>query len=259
MPRVGDRYWVGCAYLLEGRPHTLLQPEATALRLGYTLTANVLIGTGLAGWFLRRLSRAGVVTPSAAGFSRGGHAVAASGVGAGLGLMLYGLQGPPTWHPLVLLNGVAQVWPVSVAEVLVCWAVVGVVCEARLRARGAPAATVMASVAASALFGGYHVAHSPPFNTLPMVLVLSAVGLATSLFFLLSCDLYGTVVFHTWLALFGVLRALREAGALQAYERLSAPLLATALVSLGLLIAVHWVWLMPAPPEGPHRPERRKS
>jgi hypothetical protein len=98
--------WVGCTYLLEGRPHTVLQPEATALRLGYTLTANVLIGTGLAGWFLRRLSRAGVVTPSAAGFSGGGHAVAASGVGAGvaglrgrgpgvLGCRGGGVRGPP--------------------------------------------------------------------------------------------------------------------------------------------------------------------
>lgn len=168
------------------------------------------------------------------------------------------MRGPPTWHPLVLLNGVAQVWPVSVAEVLVCWAVMGVVCEARLRAWGTPAATVIASVAASGLFGVYHVAHSPPFNTVPMVLVLSAVGVATSLFFVLSRDLYGTVVFHTWLALFGVLRALREAGALQAYERLSAPLVAMALVSLGLLIAIHWIWLTPAAQEGPHRPESAK-
>ena len=78
-------------------PRTLLRPEATPLWLSYTLTANVLIGIGLVGGLLQRLSRAGVVTPSAAGFRGGGHAVAASGVGAGLGLMLYRLQGAPGW------------------------------------------------------------------------------------------------------------------------------------------------------------------
>ena len=87
---------VGCTYLLEGHPHTLLRPEATPLRLGYTLIANILNGIGLADWLLRKLSRAGVVTPRAVGFRGGGPAVAAAGVGARLGLMLYGLQGPPT-------------------------------------------------------------------------------------------------------------------------------------------------------------------
>jgi hypothetical protein len=38
-------------------------------------------------------------------------------------------------------------------------------------------------VLSSVAFGGYHIAHSPPFNELRMIGLLSLVGLATSTFF----------------------------------------------------------------------------
>ena len=38
--------WVLATYLLEGRIHTLLRPEAMGARLSYALIANVLIGIG---------------------------------------------------------------------------------------------------------------------------------------------------------------------------------------------------------------------
>jgi hypothetical protein len=51
---------------------------------------------------------------------------------------------------------------------------------------------------------------------------LTLVGLVTSVFFV-GRDVYGTIVFHNFLALFGVLRALAETGALVRYETPQAP------------------------------------
>ena len=89
---------------------------------------------------------------------------------------------------------------------VVCWALIGAVTEAFLSARGRAVALVGSAVAASVLFGLYHYAHSAPFNTLPMVALLTAVGLVTSAFFLVSRDIYATAVFHNFLGVFGVVR-----------------------------------------------------
>ena len=164
-------------------------------------------------------------------------------VAAALGLAFFRLQQPPSRHPMVVLNGLAQVWTVSAAEVMVCWAVAGAVTEELLRDQGEVLAVIAASLVASALFGAYHIAHSPPFNSPGMILKLAGIGLLTSLFFFVSRDIYGTIVFHNFFALFGVLRALSEAGKLAEFQRLSAPLLVTAGISLASLVAVHLIWL----------------
>jgi membrane protease YdiL (CAAX protease family) len=80
-----------------------------------------------------------------------------------LGAAVYLLPGAPSGDPIVLVNGFAQVLPVSAAEVLVCWSVVGAALEASWRSRRTP--ILPAALLASALFGLYHLAHSPPFNT----------------------------------------------------------------------------------------------
>jgi membrane protease YdiL (CAAX protease family) len=64
--------------------------------------------------------------------------------------------------------------------------------EALMRRGGRAMSTVLAAVLASILFGVYHFAHSAPFNTVHMVLLLSAVGLVTSAFFFISRDIAGT-------------------------------------------------------------------
>ncbi|HSJ99533.1 MAG TPA: CPBP family glutamic-type intramembrane protease, partial [Myxococcota bacterium] len=155
---------------------------------------------------------------------------------------LFRLQGPASHHPVVLLNAFAQVLVVSTAEVLVCWALVARGIEAALRRHGKAAAYLAAAAAASALFGLYHFAHSPPFDTWPMVALLGAVGLATSLFFFASRDVAATVVFHNFLALYGVTQALAASGALAAYEAPRPALLAMAALALALLAAAY-PWL----------------
>jgi hypothetical protein len=102
-----------------------------------------------------------------------------------------------------------------------------------------------AALTASASFGLYHLAHSPPFNTARMVGLLTAVGLGTSVFFFVARDVYGTVAFHNGLALYGVATALDEAGASRGLERPNVVLLLTALGAMVLLVALHRRWLRP--------------
>jgi hypothetical protein len=97
------------------------------------------------------------------------------------------------------------------------------------------------------LFGVYHFAHSPPFNDVGMVVVLTAVGFATAVFFFASRDLYGTMLFHNLLATYGVLQALQASGRL---EPLSAPqprLLAAAECAIFVLAAVDVLWVRRVP------------
>ena len=211
----------------------------------YTVVANWVVGLGVSGWVLSLLSGVGVITAEKAGFQTATHALIAVLVGTGLGLAGYLIQKPPTRHPTIVLNGFAQVLTVSLAEVMVCWAVVGTVTEAVLQARGFPYPTVVAALVASVVFGIYHIAHSPPFNSIKMIVLLAGIGLVTSLFFFVSRDIYGTVMFHNFLGMFGVLRALHTSGKLQLYERFKVLLISMALLSIVLLIVVHVLWVRP--------------
>ena len=237
--------WVLATYLLEGRIHTLLRPEAMGARLSYALVANILIGIGGSALVIRFLSRAGTVSTQQAGFRGLGHAAIAVAVGVVLGFAFYALQGAPSWNPVVLLNVYAQVLVGSIAEVLVCWAVVGSVSQALLQDRGRWVSVILAALVASVLFGIYHFSHSPPFNTVPVVVFLSVIGLVTSLFFFVSRDVYGTIAFHNFLGVLGVMRALEASGNLSSFERLILPLLVMAVVAVALLIAAHMLWINP--------------
>jgi hypothetical protein len=102
------------------------------------------------------------------------------------------------------------------------------------------------------LFGVYHFAHSPPFNTVGTVVFLSMIGLVTSAFFFISRDVYGTIAFHNFLGIFGVIRALDASGNLSVFEHPIIPLLVMAVIAVALLIVAHVLWLnsraAPAPP-----------
>src|SRR5215211_4468132 len=159
--------WVLATYLLEGRIHTFLRPEATGARLLYALVANILIGIGGATLVIRFLSRAGAVSTEQAGFRGLGHAAIAVVIGVVIGFALYALQGAPSWNPIVLINAYAQVLVGSIAEVLVCWAVIGSVSQALLQDRGRWVSLILAAVISSVFFGLYHFAHSPRSTRCP--------------------------------------------------------------------------------------------
>jgi hypothetical protein len=244
--------WVLVTYLLEGRIQTFLRPEAMGARLFYALVANILIGIGGSALVISFLSRAGTISTEQAGFRGFGHAAIAVVIGVVIGFAFYALQGAPSWNPIVLINAYAQVLVTSIAEILVCWAVVGSVSQALLQDRGRWVSLILAAIIASVFFGVYHFAHSPPFNTVPLVVFLSVIGLVTSVFFFVSRDVYGTIAFHNFLGILGVIRALEASGNLSSFERPIIPLLVMAVISIALLIAAHVLWInagaAPAPP-----------
>ena len=236
--------WVFATWFLEGRILTFQRPEDIGARLIYALVANVLIGIGGSALVIRFLSKWGEISPRQAGFRGIRHAVVAVAIGGALGFVLYFFQGAPAFDPVIIVNAFAQVLVGSIAEVLVCWAVVGSVAEALLRdGRGRWVSVILAAFVASVLFGIFHFAHSPPFNTVGTVVFLSAIGLLTSAFFFISRDVYGTITFHNFQGIFGVIGALEASGNLASFERPMIPVLIMAVVAVALLIAAHVFWI----------------
>jgi hypothetical protein len=235
--------WTLATWLLEGRTGTLLRPEAVADRIVYAVVANLLIGVVVAVAILRVLVRRNAVTRAATGFGRAAPAPVPLAVAAALGIAFYAVQGAPSLDLAVLTNAFAQVLVVSTAEVIVCWAVLAAAVESWLMPRGGMVAWLGAAIAASILFGLYHFAHSPPFNTPPMVLLLTGVGLMTSLFFLVSRDVYATILFHNFLGVFGVVQALDAADELETFATLQPPLLAMAALTIAVLALCDWALL----------------
>jgi hypothetical protein len=237
--------WTLATYLLEGRIRTFQRPEAAGARFRYTVSANMLVGTIGAALLVRLLLReAAMPQQTAYGLAQPDRIPLTLAAGAILGGLTLTIQRLPSRHPVVLANAFAQVLVVSIAEVLVCWAVLGATVRNALG--GGLPGTAFALVTAALAFGLYHYAHSPPFNTARMVLFLTGVGLATGIFFFVSGDLYGTIVFHNAFALRGVVEALRRSGALQRFERPQLPLLATAALAALVLIVADLGMMRPA-------------
>jgi hypothetical protein len=240
--------WTAATYLLEGRVGTLHRPDSSLTRALYALVANILLGIALPVWVLHRLGKSTPNLAPSAGFRRARHTLPWLLVGVILGATFYVLR-TARWHdPIVLLNAFAQLWPTSSAEVLVCWSLLGASVEQTARRRHSRAATLLlAASASSLLFGVYHLAHSPPFNSLRIILLLTAVGGFTSLFFFVSRDVYASIVLHNFFALFGVLEAMQTAAELRAFGALRVDLVLLALLALGVLVISHQRWLRHPP------------
>jgi hypothetical protein len=235
--------WTLATYLLEARVGTFLRPDPTS-RLVYTVVANVLIGTVGAALVIRAVVRRAELPPvTTYGVAKPLRILVLVPLATVLaGLFLLG-QELPTYDPVTLANASAQVLVVSIAEVVVCWALFGAV----LRNAVGPGlvSSGIAIVSAALAFGLYHFAHSPPFNTLAMVLLLSAVGVATGILFLLGGDLYSTIVLHNAFAIRGVIQALDETGNLDRYASPQFLLLATAAAAVVVLVAADVVLIRP--------------
>lgn len=227
--------WTLATWMFEGRVDTLLRPDAVLDRLLYTGVANILVGIVGSVLLLGQIVRRSRLRKDRMGFGAPVRTLVWLPLGIALGLALYVGLGAPTAHPAVFVNAYAQVLVVSMAEVLVCWAVVaGTLCQSTGLANRL--AIPLAAIVASVLFGLYHFAHSPPFNTVAIVVFLTGIGLLTSVFFFHSRDVYATIAFHNFLGVFGVLQALIAQEKLAAYETLQGPLLATALAALIVLV-----------------------
>lgn len=226
--------WTLATYLLEARVGTFRRPDATS-RFVYTVVANVLIGTIGAALVIRAFIRlADLPRITMYGIARPRRILVLIAVAAFVGGVFLVGQELPTSDPVILANACAQVLVVSIAEVLVCWAVFGAVLRNAVGSGSVPIA--IAVVSAAAAFGVYHFAHSAPFNTPAMVLSLSGVGVATGIFFFLGGDLYSTIVLHNTFAIRGVVQALAESGNLDRYASPQLPLIATAIAAVVVLV-----------------------
>lgn len=230
--------WVIATYLLEGRILTLIRPEAVVDLISYTLVANILIGILLALWVILQAMDTKTISLDSSGFRPLKRTVIAIAIAFVLGFALMLLLNPPSLDPTVLFNVYAQVLTVTIAEIAVCWAVIGSVVEGTLKNRGRILAIVVGIIAASVLFGLSHFAHSPPFNQPGMVAFLSLFGVATSLVYFIGRDIYATMVFHNFFGSYGVMQSLNSAGILSTYTRPIYPLLGMALISIVIFIAV---------------------
>lgn len=196
--------WTAVTYLLEGRIGLVHNPTPLG-RAIYVLLANVIIGIGLAFWALRLFVASNIARAEQLGFRSLKRTVIAGLLALVVGGGLFLLQSP-TRNPLLLFNGFAQVLPVSIAEVMVCWAVIGGSFEAWSQSKGKVVGMVVGIVAANFLFGIYHYAHSAPFNQSWMVFFLMIPGLVTSLVYFLGRDIYATILFHNFLGMTGVMQ-----------------------------------------------------
>jgi hypothetical protein len=197
--------WTAVTYLLEGRI-SLVHNPTPAGRAIYVLLANVVIGTGVATWALGLFVGSHIAPAKQLGFRSLKRTVFAGLIALAAGGGLFLLQGPPSLNPLVLFNGFAQVLPVSIAEVVVCWALIGGSFEAWSQSKGKIVGVIVGIVAANFLFGVYHYAHSGPFNQTWMVFFLMIPGLVTSLIYFLARDIYTTILLHNFLGMTGVMQ-----------------------------------------------------
>lgn len=232
--------WMLVTYRLEGRRRTLLRVEARGDGLKYTLSANVLIGIVGSAGLLVWMRAFEFVTLEQAGFQETRHGLVFTAAGLGIGAILLAFKRPPGSSPTVLFNAFCQVLPVSIAEVLICWSVAGSMTESVIGA-GRPAGVIAAFVGSAVLFGVYHFAHSPPFNTRRMAGFLVLTGLVTSLFFHTTRDIDGTIAFHNMLATTGVMSSLHDGGGLHVLRRPRMDLAGSAILAVLALLVVQAV------------------
>ena len=201
--------WTLATYALEGRVNLLQQPTIAG-RYTYVLIANVLIGTIWAFWVLRSLLSSQAVSLIQMGFRSLGRTAVTIAIALGIGGGYLFFVRPPTWSLLVIINGYTQVLTVSIAEIVVCWALVGTNFELLTKSKGKPLSLLAGILAATLLFAVYHVGHSAPFNQIRMMLILLMPGIMTSLFYFISREIYATILFHNFQGTFGVLSNLKN-------------------------------------------------
>lgn len=231
--------WVSATYILEGRIH-LFQKVDPIGRITYVVIANIAIGTVLSAIAIRYLLRKPqFVKPEQVGLSKPRLRTAAiiASTAAG-GLALFMLQNPRTTEPIVVFNAFMQVLPVSIAEVMVCWALIGSSFESLARNnnnnnRRIVSSVIVGAVAASVLFGIYHYAHSPPFNQTNMILFLMLPSIATAVTFFLGRDIYAAVIVQNFMGIVGVLAGLPN---LEQYRQPIVPIYALSAVSVAVLV-----------------------
>jgi membrane protease YdiL (CAAX protease family) len=196
--------WTLATYLLEGRLNLLVTGDPIA-RLIYALVANILIGTVLVIVVVKQFRTRNGIPQEYFGFQPLKRTMVSVLAAFILGLVIFVVSAPRTLDPVIVLNVFAQVFTTSTAEILVVYVLAGVAGAWMVRSYGRALSILAGIVLASVLFGAYHLAHSPPFNTVSMILLLTFIGAITGVFFFPVREIYSTIIFHNFFALIGVM------------------------------------------------------
>lgn len=202
----------------------------------YVVIANIAVGTVLSAIAIRYLLKAQLVKPKQLGLSKSRlRTVAIIASAAGGGLALFILQNPRTTEPIVVFNAFMQVLPVSIAEVIVCWALIGSSFEslATKNNKGRIISVLVGAIAASVLFGVYHYAHSPPFNQTSIVLFLMLPSIATAVAYFFGRSIYAAVIVQNFMGIVGVLAGLPN---LEEYRQPMVPIYVLSAASIAALV-----------------------
>lgn len=132
----------------------------------------------------------------------------------------------------MVLNVFMQVMPVSIAEVMVCWGLIGSSFESLIK-RNRVASVLLGAVITSVLFGVYHYAHSPPFNQTSMVMFLMLPSIATALTYFLGRNIYAAIIVQNFMGVFGVLASLPT---LEPYRQPMVPIYVLSAVSIAAVV-----------------------
>src|SRR5918994_371827 len=255
--------WTFATYFFEGRVN-LLQRVDPIGRIEYAVVVNILIGTIFAFIMLRPSLRARFVTTKQLGFQSRRRILTLVVIAIVIGFVLFLTSNPlaGSMNATVIVNIFAQTLPTSIAEVVVCWAVVGTVFESIVRSKMhgkgdnpnwkngtelhlnwtsirrkvttiSVFSLIVGSIVSIVLFGVYHIAHSPPFNQPNMVLFLMIPAILTSVFYFIGREIYSTITIHNFLALIGVSGSIDVTGLTQPLY----PVIIIAFISVLVLIA----------------------
>lgn len=224
--------WTIATYLFEGRINLLHRDDPLG-RFEYSVIVNMIIGTVVAILAIKPSIVSGQLSLGQTGFKSAKNTVVLVAVAGTIGFVLFIIQGPASLNPIVISNVFSQTLPTSIAEVVVCLAVVGTSMESFSKNRiGKNLSVIVGIITSTVLFGVYHFAHSEPFNQVNMVLILMLPGLLTSIVYFMGRNIYATIVFHNFQALFGVLASVEITHMLQ----MQFPVVLLAVASVLVLI-----------------------
>jgi hypothetical protein len=186
--------WTLETYLLEGSIGLFLIFQPLSLIL-YTVFANIIVGIAIPVICLRSAFLSGGVNMFQIGFCSPLRTVPTTALTALLGYLYLITFTPFGTHRVALFNLLALVIPVAVAEVMICWVLIGTHIQAFVRKDGTGVSIIFSVAITSILFWLSFAAHSQPLNPPGALSHLLILGVAAALFFFVVRDVYASTVF----------------------------------------------------------------
>ncbi len=186
--------WVLDTFLLEGSAGVLTRYHPWFFIL-YTIIANIFMGIIVPVVSLKSAFLSGAVNMFQIGFNTLRRTLLAVLCTALSGSLILVTLTPYGTRTMALVGMTALVFPSAIASVMVCWVIVGTHLQAYVRSYGTIVSITAGVLVTGILFGLSFAAHSPPINQPQMLMIATAAGIASALFFFSIRDVWATAVF----------------------------------------------------------------